>query len=86
MAENYTRRTRQASQIDTTYGHLPPQAIEIEQVVLGALLIDTEAFGIVSEILSPETFYDSRHKNIFTAIRSLNMSERPTDILTVTEE
>ena len=86
MAENYTRRKRQAPQIDTTYGHLPPQAIEIEQVVLGALLIDTEAFGIVSEILSPETFYDSRHKLIFTAIRSLNMSERPTDILTVTEE
>lgn len=89
MAEttNYpNRRQRQQTQIDDTYGHLPPQAIDIEQVVLGALLIDTEAFGLVSELLHPETFYDPRHKDIFAAIRALNMSERPADFLTVAEE
>lgn len=89
MAEtstNNSRRPRQQAPIDNTYGHLPPQAVEIEQVVLGALLIDDEAFGVVSEMLHPETFYDPRHKEIFTAIRSLNLSERPADILTVTEE
>ena len=80
------RRTSAPAPIDNMYGHLPPQAIEIEQVVLGALLIDTEAFGLVSEMLSAETFYDPRHKNIFEAIRTLNMNERPADILTVTEE
>lgn len=87
MAENNTRtRRQQPAPIDNTYGHLPPQAPEIEQVVLGALLIDAEAFGVVSELLHPETFYDPRHKHIFTAIQQLNMSERPADILTVTEE
>ena len=80
------RRASAPAPIDNMYGHLPPQAIEIEQVVLGALLIDTEAFGLVSEMLSAETFYDPRHKNIFEAIRTLNMNERPADILTVTEE
>lgn len=80
------RRSAKPAPIDTAYGHLPPQATEIEQVVLGALLIDTEAFGLVSETLHPETFYDPRHEKIFEAIRSLNMSERPADILTVSQE
>ena len=80
------RRSAKPTPIDTAYGHLPPQATEIEQVVLGALLIDTEAFGLVSETLHPETFYDPRHEKIFEAIRSLNMSERPADILTVSQE
>lgn len=89
MAENSnttTRRPRQQTPVDNTYGHLPPQAVEIEQVVLGALLIDAEAFGVVSEMLHPETFYDPRHKHIFTAIQTLNMREDPADILTVPEE
>ena len=80
------RRSAKPAPIDTAYGHLPPQATEIEQVVLGAMLIDTEAFGLVSETLHPETFYDPRHEKIFEAIRSLNMSERPADILTVSQE
>lgn len=88
MPDNSTTRRRSSSpaSIDNTYGHMPPQAIEIEQVVIGALLIDTEAFGLVSEMLHPETFYDPRHKFIFEAISALNMSERPADILTVTDE
>lgn len=72
--------------IDNTYGHLPPQALEIERATIGALLIDGDAFGIVSELLHPETFYDPRHRLIFTAIRTLNLSERPADLLTVSEE
>ena len=85
---NRTGRTgrRQQTPIDNTYGHLPPQAVEVEQVVLGALLIDAEAFGVVSELLHPDTFYDPRHRHIFTAIQTLSMSERPADIITVTEE
>lgn len=72
--------------LDTSFGHLPPQALEVEKVVLGALLIDTDAFSIVSDSLKPETFYDPRHSKIYDAIQSLSMSERPVDILTVTEE
>ena len=75
--EETSRRSRtrrqQPAPIDNTYGHLPPQALDVEQVVLGALLIDAEAFGVVSELLHPDTFYDPRHKQIFTAIQTLNM-------------
>lgn len=88
MADNRNTQNRRpaSTPIDNAYGHIPPQAVEIEQVVLGALLIDGEAFGVVSEMLHPETFYDPRHKHIFTAIQTLNMTERPADILTVREE
>lgn len=72
--------------IDTTYGHLQPQATEIEKTVLGALMIDKDAFTVVGEILHPETFYEARHQKIYEAIRQLNFDERPVDILTVIEE
>ena len=72
--------------IDNTYGHLQPQALEIERVVLGALMIDKDAFSIISEIIRPETFYEPRHQKIFLAIRTLNMDEKPVDIMTVVEE
>lgn len=80
-------RKRQAQQqIDTTLGHMPPQSIEIEKVVLGALMIDTDAFSVVSELLHPETFYDPRHQKIYRAIQTLNINEQPVDMMTVCEE
>lgn len=84
--QNSGARRRQSAPIDNSYGHLQPQAVDIEQVVLGALMIDSDAFSVVSEILRPETFYEPKHQHIFEAIRSLNMDERPVDIMTVTEE
>ena len=72
--------------IDNSYGHLQPQALDMEQAVLGALMIDKDAFSIVSEILKPETFYEPRNQKIFQAVQSLNMSDRPVDIMTVTEQ
>ena len=77
---------RQTAPIDNTFGHLQPQALDIEKVVLGALMIDKDAFTVVSEILRPETFYDPRHQKIYGAIQSLNFHERPVDIMTVAEE
>ncbi len=82
---NKTRK-RQAAPIDNSYGHLQPQALDIERVVLGALMIDKDAFTVVSEILHPETFYEPRNQKIFHAIQTLNMSEQPVDIMTVTEQ
>ena len=70
------QRRRQAAPIDTSYGHLQPQAPDIEKVVLGALMIDKDAFTVVSEIVRPETFYEPRHQKIFHAIRSLNIQEQ----------
>lgn len=86
MAETSNNRKRQPSPIDNTYGHLQPQATDMERVVLGALMVDRDAFSIVSEILRPETFYEPRHQKIYNAIQALNMNENPVDIMTVTEE
>ena len=81
-----SRRPRKTAQIDTSYGHLQPQALEIERAVLGALMIDKDAFTVVSEILRPETFYEPRNQKVFHAVQSLNLDERPVDIMTVTEQ
>ena len=89
MAENSRAsygKKKSSPVIDNTYGHLQPQAIDLEKVVLGALMIDKDAFSIVSEMLVPETFYEPRHQKIYNAIRVLNMNENPVDIMTVTEE
>lgn len=69
-----------------SYGHLQPQAVELEQAVLGALLVEKDAYYQVSEILRPESFYDHRHQLIYEAIRRLNLEERPVDILTVKDQ
>ena len=68
------------------YGHLQPQAPELEEAVLGALMIERDAYSVVSEILRPESFYDHRHQLIYKAISSLAIQQQPVDILTVTEQ
>ena len=42
--------------IDPNFAHVQPQAVDLERVVLGALMVDSDAFSMVSEILKPETF------------------------------
>ena len=87
--QNNTPRRRQARQqqpVDGTYAHLQPQAPEIERAVLGALLIDKDAYPVVCEILFPESFYEPRNQMIYSAIRQLSMEESPVDVLTVTEQ
>lgn len=89
MPDNNTRpRTRKKAQtpIDTSYGHLQPQATEIEKLVLGALMIDKDAFTVISQNIRPETFYEPRNQKVYQAIQTLNLSEKPVDIMTVTEE
>ena len=72
--------------IDNHFGHLQPQATDIERIVLGALMIDKDAFSVVSEVLKPETFYEPKHQKIFKAIQTLNIEESPVDIMTVIEQ
>jgi replicative DNA helicase len=72
--------------IDNTYGHLQPQATDVERAVLAALMIDKDAYAVVSEMLRPESFYEPRHQKIFTAIRDLNLAEKPVDIMTVADQ
>lgn len=68
------------------YGKLPPQALELEEAVLGALMIETDAFSKVSELLKPECFYKIAHQRIYEAIQSLAMRQHPIDMHTVTEQ
>ena len=56
-----TRTSVKVKSVDE-YGHLQPQAPEIEEAVLGALMIERDAYSIVSEILRPESFYEHRHQ------------------------
>ena len=74
------------SPIDPNFAHVQPQAVEMERVVLGALMVDSDAFSVVSELLKPETFYEPRHQKIYEAIRNMNMDERPVDIMTLNDE
>ena len=84
--DNARRRARRPQPVENTYGHLQPQALEMEKAVLGALMIDKEAYGVVCETLRPESFYEPRNQMVYTAIRDLSMSEKPVDVLTVTEQ
>lgn len=67
-------------------GKLPPQARELEEAVLGALMLEKDAYSVVSEILRPESFYDPSHQLIYGAIQGLAMQQKPVDVLTVVEE
>jgi replicative DNA helicase len=67
-------------------GKIQPQAPEIERVVLGALMLEKDAYSSISEILRPECFYDKKHELIFEAIVDLAVSMRPIDMLTVAEQ
>ena len=77
---------RQQQPIDNTYAHVQPQALEVERAVLGGLLIDKDAYAVVSEMLFPESFYEKRNQYIYEAIRDLAMAEKPIDVLTVTDQ
>ena len=70
---------------DLGSGRIPPQAIDLEEAVLGAMLIDKKGVDEVIDILQKEAFYKQSHKNIFEAIYSLFQSSEPVDLLTVSE-
>ena len=67
-------------------GKLPPQAVDLEEAVLGALLLDKDALTNVIEIIQPKSFYKEAHERIFAAIQRLFNRAEPIDILTVTQE
>ncbi len=66
------------------HGKLPPQAIDLEEAVLGALMLEKEAVNAVIDILQPKSFYKETHQKIFSAIQDLFQKSEPVDILTVT--
>ncbi len=73
-------------QLNAYYGKIPPQAPEVEEAVLGALMLEKDAYHTVSALLKPESFYKEEHKKIFGVIQYLASKEKPIDLLVVTQE
>ncbi|MDO1500198.1 replicative DNA helicase [Winogradskyella maritima] len=67
-------------------GKIPPQAIDLEEVVLGAMMIDKKGVDEVIDILSPDAFYKDSHKFIFESIFKLFENSEPVDLLTVSSQ
>ena len=89
MAESATYKRnnyKKESQPLDDYGKVQPQAPELEEAVLGALMIEKDAYSQVSEILRPESFYEHRHQLIYSAITDLAINQKPVDILTVKDQ
>jgi replicative DNA helicase len=85
MAKQYNQG-RPAVTVLPDFGKVPPQAIDMEEAVLGAIMLEKEAVITVLDILKPESFYKDAHRKIFKAILDLNLREYPVDLYTVTEE
>jgi replicative DNA helicase len=70
----------------TTTTHAPRQDVQLEQAVLGALLLEKEAYYQVSDLLTPETFFCPSHQRIYQAISDLGAQQAPIDMLTVMQQ
>lgn len=79
-------RTKTNAPIISEFGKLPPQANEIEEAVIGALMLEKDAYGIVSDLLRPESFYKPEHSKIYKAVTDLATMQSPIDMHTVTEQ
>ena len=73
-------------QLNAQYGKIPPQAPEVEEAVLGALMLERDAFTGVASILKTESFYKEEHQKIYKVIQHLVANEKPVDLLMVTQE
>ena len=67
-------------------GRIPPRDTELEEAVLGAMMLEKDAYTRVCDILKPESFYDIQNQRIYEAIQTLGARQMPIDMLTVTEQ
>src|SRR5690242_16583761 len=86
---NKDRKRRKTGPLELgtmAFGKVPPQAKELEEAVLGAIMLEKNAFDVIVEILTPECFYVEAHQRIFRAMQGLQQKNSPIDLLTVVEE
>ncbi|EDP95186.1 replicative DNA helicase [Kordia algicida OT-1] len=81
-----TYKTDKSNLISLEKGKLPPQAVDLEEVVLGAMMIDKKGVDEVIDILSPEAFYKEANKLVYEAIFQLFENSEPIDLLTVSSQ
>ncbi len=79
-------QSKPISMSELVLGKVPPQALPLEEAVLGALMLDKNALPLIIDILQPESFYLDAHQFIYRAMRRLFEKSNPIDLLTVTEE
>jgi len=85
--ERKTRRKSNSLDLGTMmYGKVPPQAKDLEEAVLGAIMLEKSAFDTVVEILKPDCFYVEANQHIFRTMQGLQQKNSPIDLLTVVEE
>ncbi len=89
-SNSYTSRSgRQKPQHVSVFDHggrIPPRDNDLEEAVLGALMLEKDAYTVVCDILKPESFYEPANQKIYAAIQSLGASQQSIDMLTVTEK
>ena len=81
-----TKNKAAGTVISLQQGKLPPQAVELEEAVLGAMLIDKKGVDEVIDLLEPGAFYKTAHQNIFESILNLFQNSQPIDLLTVSSD
>lgn len=82
----FDNRTNRTNMVPVDIGKVPPQAVDLEEAVLGAIMIEKDAVITVLDLLKAESFYKETHQKIFRAIVDLSTKEEPVDFYTVTEE
>ena len=80
------QRVDKSTLINLERGKIPPQAVDLEEVVLGAMMIDKKGVDEVIDILHPEVFYKDSHRHVYEAIFKLFESSEPVDLLTVSAQ
>ncbi|MEG1622599.1 MAG: replicative DNA helicase [Alistipes sp.] len=89
MAKEYTPTSRNRAAFEAMTdltGTIPPQAVELEEAVLGALMLEKDSIITVQEFISPDAFYKEEHRLIYQAIEALSAELKPIDLYTVTEK
>ena len=79
-------RVKSTPNLSKEVGKLPPQSIDVEQVVLGAMMLEKDAVNDTIDILNRDSFYDPKHQYIFNAILELFANTKPIDLVTVTSK
>ena len=85
VKKSLVRKTTSESNV-LDYGKLPPQVKELEEAVLGAVMIEQNAVNEIIDILKEDSFYIDAHQRIWRAVRLLFQNQAPIDLLTVTEQ
>jgi replicative DNA helicase len=85
ITKQRTKKPYTTSPLVAEMGRIPPQAVDMEEAVLGAMMLEKESVASVIDVLNPECFYNDAHALIYEAINFLFQSSKPIDLLTVTQ-